>query len=100
MISGNRMHLSSILSVMAKALNTYVHVIFSFLIDLKTYHYHYGVLCVEFREKKIISILEYRCNITTCGKSTFPMHCMYKFGVFTNFREELFPFLSFFVLCD
>jgi len=28
MMSGNRMHLSSILSVMVKAVNTYVHVIF------------------------------------------------------------------------
>ncbi len=39
MISGNRMHLSSILSVMEKAVNTYVHVIFSFffLINLQIF---------------------------------------------------------------
>ena len=56
MISGNMMHLSSILSVMAKAVNTYVHVIFLFFIFNKfakisnklLSRCHYGVLFVEF----------------------------------------------------
>ncbi len=59
MISGNRMHLSSILSVMAKAANTYVHVNFlsCFFLSLlflntnnsnkRLSHCHYGVLFVE-----------------------------------------------------
>lgn len=35
MISGNRMHLSSIFCVMAKAVNSYVHVIFFFYLNLQ-----------------------------------------------------------------
>ncbi len=57
MISGNRMHLSSILSVMSKAMNKYV--IFSFFLFNKfakilnklLSHCHYEVLFVEFLGK-------------------------------------------------
>ncbi len=48
----NRMPLSSILSVMAKAVNTYVHVIFFFknlqISNILLSHCHYVVLFVEF----------------------------------------------------
>ena len=53
MIRGNKMNLSSILSFMAKAVNTYVNVISSFFIYLQESQQqqksccHYGVLCVE-----------------------------------------------------
>ena len=57
MISGNRMHLSSILSFMATAVNTYVHVIFNTFAKISKKRFsccHYGVLCVEFWGKKWI----------------------------------------------
>ncbi len=54
MISGNRMHLSSILSILAKAVNAYVHVSYFYFYKLAKIsnkllsHCHYGVLFLEF----------------------------------------------------
>lgn len=66
MISGNRMHLNSILSAMAKAENSYICYIFDFLFFLSYKNFkqtfsvcHYAILGVEFWvEKWIKPILE------------------------------------------
>ena len=55
MINGNRMHLSSILSLIAKGLNTYVNEVFLLIIFYKFANIykilmllcHYGVVCVD-----------------------------------------------------
>ncbi len=63
MISGNRMHLSSILSVMAKTVNTYVHVIFSFFIICKDFKQTsftlslWGIVCRILR--KIMNLIHF-----------------------------------------
>jgi hypothetical protein len=45
MIIGNKMHLSSILSLVAKGLNTYVNKVF--FVTILVFFCNYGVLCVD-----------------------------------------------------
>ena len=48
MINGNRMHLSSILCLIAKGLNNFVNKVFLFFLNLFT-RCHYWILCVDWR---------------------------------------------------
>ena len=60
MINGNMMHLSSILSLLAKVLNTYVNKgIYHITISL------WGVVCTLRRENVLFNTF----NLTKCGKS-------------------------------
>jgi hypothetical protein len=89
MINGNRMYLSSISSLIAKGLNTYVNkVCFNFFYKFPKMSKnlfmfcHIGDVCRFIRGKTIKSILEQGCNVTKCGKSqgclnTIQMHCIW-----------------------
>jgi hypothetical protein len=62
MINGNRMHLSEILSLIAKGLNTYVNKVFLFFYflfyNISTNLFllcNYGVLCVDYWDVYLFS---------------------------------------------
>ena len=68
MINGNRMHLSSIPSLLAKGLNTYVNKVFMFFAFNVFALSLWGIVCRRMR--KLFYLMNFRIrHVSKCGKS-------------------------------